>query len=160
MVATFALSGGASGSAAPPEPQAFTLACATNDSSQLLGNALPATVDRQALVLARIIFGPDGGIGAHTHPGALVVSIESGTLGFTLLEDGMMSIMRSSEAGTPAAETMITTNQEIELTAGDWLVETGMIHSAHTIGDEPAVVLLSGLIEAGQPLTRCVDEAP
>ena len=63
-------------------------------------------------------------------------------------------------AGTPAAEEPITTGEEVELTVGDRFVETGMVHSARAIGDEPAVVTISGLIEAGQPLTQCVEGTP
>src|SRR5829696_7854275 len=148
------------GAAAPPEPQPVTLPCATNVSAQSFGNAQPATAAGQALVLVRITFGHGGGIGPHTHPGTLVASVESGTLGFTLLDAGEMPIMRSGDAGTPAVEEAATTGQEVELSAGDWFVETGMIHSARTIGDEPAVVTISGLITAGQPLTQCVEGTP
>ena len=112
----------------------------------------------QDVVLVRITFGPGGSIGPHTHPGMLVVSIESGTLGFTLLEEGTMAVTRAAPAGTPAAEEPLTAGQEVLLDPGDWFAEMGMVHTARSVGDEPAVVLVSGLIETGQPLTRCVDD--
>lgn len=152
--------------AAQPAPQPVTIPCATNVSAQVLGNAAPGSAAEQSLVLARIIFGPGGSIGAHTHPGTLVVSVESGTLGFTLMEDaasgemGTMSVMRAAPAGTPAAAEPLAAGQEVELAPGDWFIETGMVHTARSIGEEPAAVLLSGLIEAGQPLTQCVDDTP
>jgi quercetin dioxygenase-like cupin family protein len=144
-------------SAAPPEPKPATLPCAVNVSVQLLGAGKPATAEDQALVLGRVIFGVGGSLGPHTHPGTLVASVESGTLGFTLVDDGEMPITRSGDAGTPVAEEMISTGQEVELHPGDGFVEMGMVHSARAIGDEPAVVILSGLIEAGQPLTACAE---
>jgi quercetin dioxygenase-like cupin family protein len=146
--------------AAPPDPQPVTLPCATNVSAQVLGNAAPGNAAGQGLVLARIIFGPGGSIGPHTHPGTLVVSVESGTLGFTLIDEGEMAVMRAAPAGTPAAAEPLVVGQEVELAPGDWFVETGMVHTARSVGDEPASVLLSGLIEAGQPLTRCVEGTP
>ena len=148
------------GAAAPPAPQPVTIPCATDVSAQVFGNASPAAAPGQAQLLVRITFAPGGSLGPHTHPGTLIASIESGTLGFTLVDHGEMAIMRSGNAGTPAAEEPITTGQEVELNAGDWFVETGMIHSARAIGDEPAVVTISGLIEAGQPLTQCVEGTP
>lgn len=151
---------GRSVAAAQPEPQPVTLPCATNISAQVLGNTLPATAEGQALVLARIIFGPGGSIGSHTHPGTLAVSIESGSLGFTLLDQDEMSVMRAAPAGTPAVAEPLTADQEVELAPGDWFVETGMIHSARNLSDEPTSVLLTGLIEAGQPLTQCVEGTP
>jgi quercetin dioxygenase-like cupin family protein len=158
FIAVVALPVGAiGGSAAPPEPQVANLPCATNVSVQVLGSTAPANAEGQSMVLARVIFGVDGSLGAHTHPGTVVASIESGTLGFTLLEDGEMPIMRSGDAGTPAVEEVITTGQEVELKPGDSFVEMGMIHSARAVGDEPAVVVLTGLIETGQALTICVE---
>jgi hypothetical protein len=75
----------------------------------------------------------------------------------TLEEEGMdMAVMRPSEAGTPVAVEPLTAGQEAVLEPGDWFIETGMIHSARTIGDEPVTVVFTGLTEAGQPLTACV----
>jgi len=145
-------------SAAPPAPQPITLPCATNASAQVLGTGSPPAAAGETLVLARVILGPSGGIGPHRHPGTLVVSVESGTPGLTLLEDAEMAVMRASLAGTPAAAETVSVGQEVELPAGDWWIEGGMVHQARSVGDEPTVVLLSGLIEAGQPLTARVEE--
>lgn len=146
--------------AAPPEPQPVTLPCATDMSIQMLGNTEPAAAAGQSLVLVRAIFAPGGGIGPHTHPGTLVISVESGAFGFTLADDqmgGEMMVMRSGEAGTPVAAEPMTPGNEVVLHPGDWVVETGMVHSARAVGDEPAIVVFSGLAEAGQPLTTCVE---
>jgi len=159
LVASGVVSTAAGITAAPPEPQPVTLPCATNMSVQMLGNTQPAAAEGQTLVLVRAIFGPGGGIGDHTHPGTLVLSVESGAFGFTPVgEDAMeMTVMRSGDPGTPAAAELMVMGQETVLHPGDWVVETGMIHSARTVGDEPVHVVFSGLVESGQPLTTCVD---
>lgn len=151
---TFAFAAG--GSAAPPEPQPVTLPCATDMSIQVLGNAQPANAEGQNLVLVRAHFGVGGGIGPHTHPGTLVVAVESGEFGFTLEDEGMeMPIMRSGDAGTPAVPEVAKAGEEVVLQPGDWFVETGMIHSARVVGEEPVMVTFTGLVEAGQPVTSC-----
>jgi quercetin dioxygenase-like cupin family protein len=150
------LSTSARSSAAPPEPQAVDLECVTDMFVQPLGRTVPANAEGQALVLIRVIFEPGGSIGPHTHPGTLVLTVESGKFGFTLADDGEMTAMRSGEPGEPVVEEIMPPNQEVELVAGDWFVELGMAHSARAIGDEPAVVIFSGLIADGQPLTTCL----
>ncbi|MGH2604813.1 MAG: cupin domain-containing protein, partial [Dehalococcoidia bacterium] len=160
LVAAAALAISAGRAAAPPELQLVNLPCATNVFAQPLGQGMPAAAEGKALVLTRVTFEPGGSIGPHTHPGTLVQTIESGVFGFTLLHDGEMSVMRSGDAGTPAVAEPLTVGQEVELTAGDWFVETGMVHSGRSIGDEPAVVVFAGLFEAGQPGTQCVEGTP
>lgn len=160
LVTAGVLTANAASLAAPPEPQPVTLPCATDMSIQMLGNAEPAAAAGQSLVLVRAIFAPGGGIGPHTHPGTLVISVESGAFGFTLAEDqmgGEMMVMRSGDAGTPVAAEPMAPGEEVVLSPGDWVVETGMVHSARAVGDEPAIVVFSGLAEAGQPLTTCVE---
>jgi quercetin dioxygenase-like cupin family protein len=159
IVAVSMLVSGPASSAAQPEPQPVTLPCATDMRVQVLGNAMPASAEGQALTLVRAYFGVGGGIGPHTHPGTLIVVVESGQFGVTLEEEsdmGMM-VMRPSEAGTPPAEEMLTAGQETVLEPGDWFIETGMAHSARTVGEEPVEVTFTGLTEAGQPLTACVE---
>ncbi len=139
-----------------PPPKPVAIPCAADVSAQVLGTS-PVGDGSQTLVLARVIFAPGGSLGAHTHPGTIVATVESGVLGFTLLDAGAMSITRAATDGTPAAQEPLTVDQETTLDPGDGFVEMGMVHSARSIGDEPAVVLISGLIETGQPLTQCVE---
>jgi quercetin dioxygenase-like cupin family protein len=152
-----ALSAGAS-ALAQPAPQPVTLECATDMSIQVLGNAAPASAEGQSLVLVRAYFGVGGGIGAHTHPGTLIVAVESGSFGVTLEDEGMeMLVMRASDdAATPAVPEPLVAGQETVLEPGDWFIETGMVHSARNAGDEEVVVTFTGLVEAGQPVTSCV----
>lgn len=155
--AALLVSGPAAG-AAQPEPQPVTLACATDMRTLVLGNAAPAAAEGQSLVLVRAFFGVGGGIGPHTHPGTLVVAVESGQFGVTLEEEGMeMVVMRASDdPATPAAAEPLTAGEETVLEPGDWFADTGMVHSARTVGEEPVEVVFTGLVTAGQPVTSCV----
>jgi quercetin dioxygenase-like cupin family protein len=160
LVAAGMLAASSASLAAPPAPQPVTLPCATDMRIQMLGSAEPAAAEGQTLVLVRAIFGPGGGIGPHTHPGTLVISVESGEFGFTLADDqmdGEMLVMRAGEAGTPVAGEPMAPGEEVVLSPGDWVVESGMVHSARAVGEEPAIVVFSGLAETGQPLTTCVE---
>ncbi len=146
--------------AAQPEPQPVTLPCATDMRTRLLGTTQPERADGQALVLVRATFGVGGGIGPHTHPGTLIVAVEAGQFGITLAEDslmGMVVLRASDDPGTPAALEELVPGQEAVLEPGDAFIETGMVHSARTVGDEPVEVTFTGLVEAGQPVTTCVE---
>jgi quercetin dioxygenase-like cupin family protein len=136
--------------------QSLDLPCATGISFTMLGQGMPQTAQGQALVQLELYFAPGGSLKAHTHPGALVVNVESGTLGFTMIDmqQGQMQIYRKGET-TATPVTAMGANQEITFNPGDWFVEEGMVHSARNLGDTPVTVLISGLIQAGQPLVQC-----
>lgn len=141
-----------------PAPSPIEIPCATNASAQRLA-ATPVGDGSQTLVLARVILGSGGSIGAHTHPGTLAVVVESGALGFTLIEHGEMTITRAATADAEATEESLVVGEEKTLDPGDSFIEMGMVHSAANVDDGDTSVLISGLIEAGQPLTSCVDAA-
>ena len=48
----------------------------------LLGSGQPSLVPGHELSLRRVTIAPGGGIPAHTHPGALVIFLESGSWGY------------------------------------------------------------------------------
>ena len=117
-----------------------------------LGRGSPDSAPGHDLSLLRVTFEPGGSIARHHHPGALVLTVEAGTLGYTL-EEGQASIARATTDGTPGPVEPLTPGVEATLTAGDSLFEQGVVHSARNAGDEPAVVWIAGLMEAGQPFT-------
>jgi quercetin dioxygenase-like cupin family protein len=134
--------------------QLVDLPCATDVYAQVLGKSLPATTDGQALVSVRITIQPGGGFDAHTHPGTVNAYIDSGEFTFTLLDTGHdMAITRGDTGETE----MLTPDKPTVLNPGDSFVETGMVHEAWNLGDEPVVVLVTALIDADLGLTQCAD---
>jgi hypothetical protein len=140
-----------------PAPKPIDLPCVSNVSGQVL-NATPVGDGSQTLVLVRIILGPGGTIGNHTHPGTLAVTIESGSFGLTV-DHGEMGINRGGPASAESTPEPITAGQQYTLAPGDGFIETGMIHSAANLSDGDTTVLIAGLITTGEPLTQCVDDA-
>ena len=142
-----------------PPPKLAELPCATNVSTQVLGMT-PVNDGAQNVVLARIILGPGGSVAEHTHPGTVVFTVESGSLGFTHLGDMEMTVTRAATADTEAIAEPLPFGEEVALNPGDTYVESGMIHTASNLADDgDTTVLMSGLMDAGQPLTICADEA-
>jgi quercetin dioxygenase-like cupin family protein len=133
------------------------LPCAHDATVEVLGKTAPTGATGMAMVSARITIAPGGGFDAHTHPGTVMAWIDSGTFGFTLLDDMEMTITRAASAGTPAATETIAAGQEVLLNPGDSFIETGMVHEAWNRGDDPVIVIVSALIEEDQPLTICAD---
>jgi quercetin dioxygenase-like cupin family protein len=130
--------------------------CVSDVTVTRLGHGLPSAAEGLELTLLRVTFAPGGSIGAHIHPGALTLSIESGALAYTML-DGHAEVQRAPVEGTPVPTEMLAAGQEAILNPGDWLFEESMVHMARNDGTEPAVVLVSGLMRAGEPFTQCVE---
>ena len=85
------------------EAHPIDLPCVSGVSAMPFGQAMPADANGQVLVLLRLTVAPGGGFAAHTHPGTLIASIESGTFELTQLDDSPMSITRGPESATPGA---------------------------------------------------------
>jgi quercetin dioxygenase-like cupin family protein len=141
--------------------QPLDLPCVTGVTVEPIGQAMPAEAPGQALVVLRITIAPGGGFEPHTHPGTLVVAIESGKFGLTQLDAMPMSIMRAASNGTPAATEQLTAGATAVLNPGDWFVEPkGMLHKMTNAGNTPTVVLVSGVVDPSQPLVQCVSGTP
>jgi quercetin dioxygenase-like cupin family protein len=108
------------------------------------------------LVLLRATLAPGAGLPAHIHPGQLVIYVESGTAGYAILsEEGQSGRGR---VGTPVASEVITPGTEVLLGPGEWIIEEpGIVHTARNAGDEPLVLLLSGLVAADEPIVQLVE---
>jgi quercetin dioxygenase-like cupin family protein len=147
--------------------QPLDLPCADDVSAMPLGQAVPDETTGQVLVSLRVELAPGGRLGDHTHPGTLIVAVESGAFGFTMVDassddagsHAAMQIMRAQTGeASPAAETM-QAGTEYVLNPGDWIVEPlGMVHSIRTVGDQPTSVLVTGLVTADQPLIQCLPD--
>ena len=112
---------------------------------ELLGSALTTEVPNKRLLLMRLTLAPGASMFAHTHPGQLVVAIESGTLAYIILSGDGASVRAA--AGTPIAEEAISPGTETIFGAGQFLVEPpGVAHTYRNPGDEPVVLLISALV--------------
>ena len=122
-----------------------------------LGSAPSPDAPGMLLVLLRATLAPGAGLPAHVHPGQLLLSVESGTLGYTILGEGQS--LRAG-AGTPTAAEVIAPDTEATFGPGEWFVyEAGTVHMDRNPGNEPAVVLITGLVAADQPFLIPVDMA-
>jgi len=129
--------------------------CISDVKGEVLGST-PSDIEGYSLVSARVTFAPGGTLGAHIHPGTLVATVVEGSLGFTLITEGEMDVTRAAAADGSRATDVAMPGEEVALQVGDGFVETGMVHSARNLSDVPTVVMISGIIETGQPLTQCV----
>lgn len=106
----------------------------------------------QTLYVVRLTFQPDRDIFPHSHPGTTLFAVESGTLGWTLVE-GTAHVVRGAAAGGTATEDLTAPGTEVILNPGDAIYyEDDVVHTSRNAGEGPAVVLVGLLLEAGQPL--------
>lgn len=117
---------------------------------EALGSAVPSAAPDDALVLLRLTMEPGANIPAHSHPGPVVLYVDSGTFGTTWVE-GEGQLTRAAMAGTPAAAEPVTAGAELILESGDTLAYEGAVHTMANAGDEPLVLLVSALLVADQP---------
>lgn len=133
--------------------------CMVGVTAQPLAQAMPPDAGGDALVVLRLTIDPSGGFQPHTHPGVVTASVVSGSLDFTLLEDDDMVINRAPVDGTAVAADPVTPHQAITANPGDWFVEAGSIHEAWNRSDQPAVLIVTGLVDPNQPFVQCVDQS-
>jgi quercetin dioxygenase-like cupin family protein len=161
LLALLATTAFAPGSAAAQNGQPLELPCVTGVTVMPIGQAMPDNANEQALVMLRLTIAPGGGFAAHTHPGTLVASIESGTFDLTQLDDMQMDVMRAATDSTPGGSEPMTKGVPSTLNPGDWFVEPGgMVHTGFNHGTEPTVVLLTGLVDPSKPLVQCLEGTP
>jgi uncharacterized RmlC-like cupin family protein len=108
-------------------------------------------------VLFRVTLAPHTETPVHVHPGQLLVTVESGTLAYTIFGEGQSLRAR---AGTPTADEVIVPNKEVTLGPGEWFVyEPYVAHMDRNLGNEPTVILISGLVAADEPFLQPVDRS-
>jgi hypothetical protein len=103
--------------------------------------------------LARFTFQPGSEIFPHSHPGTTLLSVESGTFGWTLVK-GRASVLRGAASGaTGPPEILDEPGTEVLLEVGDAIYyEDNVIHTARGAGTEPAVIRGALLLRTGEPL--------
>jgi len=106
----------------------------------------------QTVYIARFTIQPGSEIFPHSHPGTTVLSVESGSFGWTLME-GTAHVIRGAGSGGTAVEDISAPGTDVILEPGDTIYyESDVVHTARGAGDEPTIVLASLVLEAGQPL--------
>ena len=121
--------------------------------AQILAGVPSDRAPGQTVYLARFIVQPDAEIFPHSHPGSTVLGVESGSLGWTLVE-GTAHVVRGAAAGaTGPAEDLTEPGKEVILEQGDAIFyEDDVVHTARGAGDEVAVVLGTFVLTTSEPL--------
>jgi quercetin dioxygenase-like cupin family protein len=123
---------------------------------ETLGSTASLDVPGMMQVLLRVTVAPGGVVPSHIHPGQIIVAVESGTLAYTVL-GGEGEVMRGG-AGTPTAEEVVAPGTEVVFEPGEWFVEhPAVVHTARNAGDEPTVLLISGLVAADEPFLQLME---
>jgi quercetin dioxygenase-like cupin family protein len=90
----------------------------------------------------------------HMHPGTTAGTVESGTFSWTLLA-GTVQVTRPGASPEQVTEP----GTELMLEPGARLFyNADVVHTAGSVGDEPASVLVTALFETGQPFLTLTDE--
>jgi quercetin dioxygenase-like cupin family protein len=112
----------------------------------------------QTIYLARFVFQPEAEIFPHSHPGTVVLGVQSGALGWTLVE-GRAHVVRGAATGiTGPTEDLSELGTEVLLQPGDAIVyEDDVVHTARGAGDEETVVLATLVLTSGKPLLMPVE---
>ena len=125
---------------------------------EMLASAPSMDMPGMMQVLLRATIAPGGVVPSHVHPGQILVVVESGTLTYTVLGGEGESVRGG--AGTPTAAEAIEPGTEIMLGPGEWFVEhPAVVHTARNAGDEPTVLLVTGLVAADEPFLQAMDMA-
>lgn len=107
----------------------------------------------QTVYLARFVFQPGAEIFLHGHPGTTVLSVVSGSFGWTL-ETGTAYVVRGAAAGaTEVTEELTEPGTEVVLEVGDAIsYEDDVTHTAFGASDEETVVWGTFVLTTGEPL--------
>ena len=125
-------------------------------TAELMGAGQPAGVPGMELTLRRIVIAPGGGLAPHSHPGALVIDVESGTWGHTAL-GGTARLTRATTDGTPQPAEDVEIGVEAILTAGDVLFVEDPQDHVRNAGEDDVVLLIAGFNPVGEPFTTFME---
>ena len=118
----------------------------TNLMTEQFDEFIPAPM---TVRLLRITLEPGASAPMHTHPGPEFDLVESGEL--TVRTDGEAEVTRAN------GDTAIAADQELLLSAGDWIVyEAGTGMSYENTGEEPAVILSAVLLPVGSDFPESI----
>ena len=113
---------------------------------EVLGSALTTEVPNKRLTLDRLTLAPGASMFAHTHPGQLVVADRVRDAGLHRPE-WRRGVGACREPGPRSPRRSIPPGTEVFFGPGEFLVEPpGVAHTYRNPGDEPVVLLMSGLV--------------
>jgi quercetin dioxygenase-like cupin family protein len=120
---------------------------------ETLGKAMPSGAPGKAILQLRVTIQPGAAFPPHTHPGAVLITVQEGEFAFTPLE-GQAEAIRGAASGTPEPAETLTVGSEAIFQPGDQIFEDGgLIHTARNPGDSATVVLVAALVDPSQPFT-------
>jgi hypothetical protein len=133
-----------------PFPGVTAVVYGSGESSRSPGNTLYAVV---------FTFQPGAEALPHGHPGTVLISVSSGTLGWTLVS-GAATLTRGVASGSPSAPEAVTeTGVELILEVGDSMFyDSDVIHTARGAGDAPSIVQVAFLLTTGEPLLMLAED--
>src|SRR5215216_1716988 len=161
LIAVIALAGlsaaGLTAQEATPGPISV-MELAPGFTAEVFAGAPSDRAPGQTVYLARFVIQPGAELFPHSHPGTTVLGVESGSLGWTLLE-GTAHVVRGAAAGaTGPTEDLTEPGTEVILEPGDAIFyEDDVVHTARGAGDEATVVWGSFVLTTGEPLLMPVD---
>lgn len=135
--------------ATPAAPQPITFA--------LLGSGPTTSAPGLELTLRRTTLAPGAVLPDHTHPGALVIYVESGSFGYTAL-GGTIQMTRAAVDGTATPPEVPELGVEVVLEPGDWLFVEDPGDAFRNAGDGEVVLLVAGLTRVGEPFTTLMSD--
>lgn len=122
-------------------------------TSVVLSRIAPAAAADQQLQLVRVEVAPGATVAAHTHPGAVALCLETGSVVFGVVQ-GTATMTQAATIATPAATTQLTAGSETVLQPGDCLSfqATETVHTLRNPGG-PAVIWQAHLYASDEPPT-------
>lgn len=129
---------------APPDPMAGV-------STEVLGSLPSAAAPGYTELFLRITMQPGASIPAHSHPGDVVVVVQSGQFGTSFVR-GQGTVTRAAVNGaTPVRQTLHAGDAAV-LQPGDSLAYGGSAgHTMANAGTTPLVLLVAALLADNQP---------
>ncbi|MDP9359350.1 MAG: cupredoxin domain-containing protein [Chloroflexota bacterium] len=120
----------------------------TGVTVEVLGRGGSAVVPDRELLLRRRTFAPGASTTPHPANGPVVLAVESGAVGFTVVE-GTAQLTRAAATGTPGPTEAVAAGTEAILTAGDAVFyDEGVVHVVRNTGDGVAVTVEARLPRA------------
>jgi quercetin dioxygenase-like cupin family protein len=134
--------------ATPPAGEVAPIAGAT---IELLDTGAPMDTPGKVLNFVRLTVEPGGHFNAHGHPGAQIWYVDAGMISTTVVE-GTIRLTGAPDGATPASTEEIGAGMEAIVSAGEFMFfDHDVIHTLENVGDEPAVILIAAILEAGEP---------